>query len=180
MTAHITPGDQPSLIVKKLVAGEFGVSVVDLEGASRRRDVVIPRAIAVYITRTMLHLSNATIGKLYGNRDHSTIMHIVKSVSEKQAQQPLITEKLIHLEKTVSLHIDRATEESRARIIMGSELVVVEDILYARIDRSMRRLKRLIQEQPFAAMELLEGCVARFDDSEQGASNIGELGAAAE
>jgi len=71
------------------IARYYGVSVDDLLGKKRSRDIVMPRQIAMYILRSELDLSYPQIGSHLGGRDHTTIMHgcekIGNLVSKKDA-----------------------------------------------------------------------------------------------
>jgi len=67
---NITPD-----LIKAAVAKHFGIKVEDLESASRSRNFVYPRQIAIYLCRELTNLSLPKIGEYFGNRDHSTILH---------------------------------------------------------------------------------------------------------
>lgn len=61
--------------IKNAVSRHFKVKVSDLEGSSKKRSITIPRQIAMYLCREMTDYSNARIGALFGNRDHSTVIY---------------------------------------------------------------------------------------------------------
>jgi chromosomal replication initiator protein len=62
------------------VARFFGVKVQDLKGPRRTKQVVVPRQIAMYLAREHTSLSLPEIGKRFGNRDHTTVLHAVRRV----------------------------------------------------------------------------------------------------
>lgn len=67
------------IYVQRVVAKHFGVSRLDLIGQSRRKKHVIPRQIAMYL----IHDGKRTlpeIGRRFGGRDHSTILHAVRKI----------------------------------------------------------------------------------------------------
>ena len=64
----------PQLIMQT-VAEYYSITVNDLIKQSRRREVTGPRQIAMYLTREMTNLSLPQIGQVFGNRDHTTVMH---------------------------------------------------------------------------------------------------------
>lgn len=83
------------------VAEYFNVLVEDLAGSSRKKELVVPRQIAMYIMREDLTISYPTIGQELGGRDHTTAMHAYNKikedcvVNEKLAQDiSLIKQKL--------------------------------------------------------------------------------------
>ena len=64
----------PQLIMQT-VADFYSLSVADLTSSTRRREITVPRQIAMYLTREMTNLSLPQIGQVFGNRDHTTILH---------------------------------------------------------------------------------------------------------
>ncbi len=83
------------------VAQFFDVTIDDLSGASRKKELVEPRQVAMFILREELHASFPAIGHELGGRDHTTAMHAVTkitsslSVNDKLKQDiELIKQKL--------------------------------------------------------------------------------------
>lgn len=76
-------------MVKRHVAERFGVSQSDLESKSRKREVVRPRQVVMYMARQLTDQSFPQIARRLGPRDHSTILHgdrlIAKMVAEDSA-----------------------------------------------------------------------------------------------
>lgn len=71
------PTDDASAVVEE-VAREFGVSVEQLCGLSRRREVVQARHVAMYVLRENRGLSFPLIGRALGGRDHTTVLRAVE------------------------------------------------------------------------------------------------------
>ena len=71
----------PELILR-VVAQFYSLGEEDLTGASRRRDVALPRQIAMYLTRELTTLSLPQIGSFFGNRDHSTVLHACTQIAQ--------------------------------------------------------------------------------------------------
>ena len=69
----------PELIMQT-VGEYYGVTQNDLVSPTRRREVTIPRQIAIYLTRELTGMSLPQIGIVFGGRDHTTIMHSCKIV----------------------------------------------------------------------------------------------------
>ena len=59
------------------IAGYMGFSVDALKGKSRQRPLVSARQIAMYVFRDMTELSYPAIARLFGGRDHTTVIHAV-------------------------------------------------------------------------------------------------------
>lgn len=76
LKAQATPEE-----VVALVARHFEISLDDLTSPSRKRDIVQARQVAMFLLRNELDLSYASVGALFGGRDHATVMHSVEKVS---------------------------------------------------------------------------------------------------
>ena len=78
------------------IAGYMGFSVEALKGKSRQRPLVSARQIAMYIFRDMTELSYPAIARLFGGRDHTTVIHAVdktqRLMREDKATFDLVTE----------------------------------------------------------------------------------------
>jgi len=60
----------------------YGVKHPDLLGPKRSQNIVYPRQIAMYLTREMTDCSLPAIGRQFGNRDHTTVMHACKRIEK--------------------------------------------------------------------------------------------------
>ncbi|MCP3887934.1 MAG: chromosomal replication initiator protein DnaA [Desulfobulbaceae bacterium] len=76
-----------------LVSGQFKVSVQDLQSKSRKKAITVPRQIAMYLARKHTEDSLAQIGKAF-NRDHSTVLHSIKVVSNKLVRDSSVNAQL--------------------------------------------------------------------------------------
>lgn len=61
--------------IKNTVATYFNINSADLETKKRNQDISTPRQIAIYLIRELTDYSLPMIGRLFGGRDHSTIIH---------------------------------------------------------------------------------------------------------
>ncbi|MEN6357352.1 MAG: chromosomal replication initiator protein DnaA [Armatimonadota bacterium] len=68
------------------VVNKFNVDLSDLKGKCRSADIVLPRQIAMYLMRELTDYSLPSIGKAFGGRDHSTVLHACKKIEEKMAE----------------------------------------------------------------------------------------------
>jgi chromosomal replication initiator protein len=71
-------------LVQKVVADAFGVRVSDLKSKRRTKAVVLPRQVAMYLCRTLVGTSLPETGRLFGGKDHSTVIHACKVIEEKK------------------------------------------------------------------------------------------------
>ncbi len=68
--------------IQKKVAEYYGIRVSDMSSARRARQVARPRQVAMYLAKQLTSRSLPEIGKKFGNRDHTTVMHAVSRVKE--------------------------------------------------------------------------------------------------
>ena len=71
----------PELIIE-VVAQQYNLAPEDVTGKKRNREIAMPRQIAMYICREMTSLSTTNIGRAFGDRDHTTVMHGCDKISE--------------------------------------------------------------------------------------------------
>ena len=85
--ANIITPDQPREITPQLiievVSEHYHISVDQMISRTRSSDVAKPRQIAMYLCKTMTESPLDTIGSLLGGRDHSTIIHGIKKITEE-------------------------------------------------------------------------------------------------
>lgn len=67
-------------LVMRTVSDYYGLSMNEMTGATRRREITVPRQIAMYLTREMTGMSFPQIGTVFGGRDHTTVLHSYKTV----------------------------------------------------------------------------------------------------
>ena len=68
--------------IQRRVAEFFNVNLQDMLSGRRSRDVARPRQIAMYLTKSMTNLSLPDIGRKFGGRDHTTVLHSCKRIEE--------------------------------------------------------------------------------------------------
>ena len=70
----------PELIIE-MVARQYDTTPDELTGKNRSQQIALPRQVAMYICRKMTTLSTTSIGKTFGGRDHTTVMHGCDKIS---------------------------------------------------------------------------------------------------
>ena len=68
--------------IQKKVAEHFNIRVADMHSARRARQVARPRQVAMYLAKQLTSRSLPEIGRKFGGRDHTTVMHAVKKIEE--------------------------------------------------------------------------------------------------
>jgi chromosomal replication initiator protein len=83
--SDIVSADQPRRITPQVIldatSETFGFSVEELCGPNRRRPLVTARQVSMYVFRELTDFSYPAIGREFGGRDHSTVMHAVEKVA---------------------------------------------------------------------------------------------------
>ncbi len=83
--SDIVSADQPRRITPDVIlnatADTFGFSVEEICGPNRRRPLVTARQVSMYVFRELTDFSYPAIGREFGGRDHSTVMHAVEKVA---------------------------------------------------------------------------------------------------
>ena len=82
--------------ILKNVAEFYGVSTEDIIHKNRRKEIVKPRQIAMYLMRSEIKSSFPSIGTSVGGRDHTTAMHAYEKIS-KEIESDKVIEQEIHL-----------------------------------------------------------------------------------
>ncbi len=80
--------------IQKQVAAHFNVRVADMHSARRARSVARPRQVAMYLAKQLTARSLPEIGRKFGGRDHTTVMHAVRKVEELRDQDAAFAEDL--------------------------------------------------------------------------------------
>ncbi len=72
--------------IQKEAAKHYALTISDLSSKSRKQHTVLARQMAIYICHELSSLSLNKIGKHFGNRDHSTVIHAIKKINEKMLE----------------------------------------------------------------------------------------------
>ena len=80
--------------VVELITAEFAISARDLTGKSRTQAISLPRQIAMYLLREHTELSLEDIGRVFGNRDHTTVLYAVTKIRDRSVSDRLFREML--------------------------------------------------------------------------------------
>jgi chromosomal replication initiator protein len=78
--------------IQKKVAEHYNIRLADMSSARRARAVARPRQVAMYLSKQLTARSLPEIGRKFGDRDHTTVMHAVRKVEELCATDPTFSE----------------------------------------------------------------------------------------
>jgi chromosomal replication initiator protein len=106
----IPTGGGPEITAATIMAATasyFGVSLEDLCGSSRSRNLVNARQIAMYICRELTSMSLPKIGQQFGNRDHTTVMHADRKIRALMAERRVIFNQVTELSTKIKAQARR-------------------------------------------------------------------------
>lgn len=86
----------------KTVSRHFGVSKPDILSQRRHRSVVWPRQIGMYLSKQLTARSLPEIGRRFGNRDHTTVLHAIRKIDKELDANPRLRDELEDLKKMLS------------------------------------------------------------------------------
>jgi chromosomal replication initiator protein len=78
--------------IQKRVAEHYTIRIADMSSARRARAVARPRQVAMYLAKVLTSRSLPEIGRKFGGRDHTTVMHAVRKIEELKAADPALAE----------------------------------------------------------------------------------------
>jgi chromosomal replication initiator protein len=81
--------------VQKAVAEKYGIKPAQLREKSNRKEIVAPRQVAMFLVKELTHASLPEIGRAFGGKHHTTVIHSITRVAEQKPKDPDLN-KLIH------------------------------------------------------------------------------------
>ncbi len=87
--------------IQQVVCKHFSVTKADLLSACRARVLVRPRQIAMYIAKVMTGRSLPEIGRRFGNRDHTTVLHAVRKIEAMTKKDAAVAQEIELLKRLV-------------------------------------------------------------------------------
>ncbi|WP_037546142.1 chromosomal replication initiator protein DnaA [Stappia stellulata] len=80
--------------IQRVVSKHYSVSKADLLSARRTRTIVRPRQIAMYLAKMMTPRSLPEIGRRFGNRDHTTVLHAVRKIEDLSRNDSTLAQEI--------------------------------------------------------------------------------------
>jgi chromosomal replication initiator protein len=87
--------------IQKLVASEFGIGIEGMKSKTRTAKITFPRQVAIFLTRELTQLPLVEIGKRFGGRDHTTILHAYGKIASAARQDAALQERLDRMRRTL-------------------------------------------------------------------------------
>lgn len=86
--------------IAQVIAFEHGITLNDIRGKNRKKQIVTPRHIAMYIAHNITELSTTEIGQFFG-RDHSSVTHAEEKIKKQKQENPYEEERIQNLIKII-------------------------------------------------------------------------------
>jgi chromosomal replication initiator protein len=88
--------------IQRAVAEHFGMRVADLKQKNNSRNVVVPRQIAMFLAKQMTEASLPEIGRQFGNKHHTTVMHSISKIDEQNRKDKDLNRTLNKLQEQLN------------------------------------------------------------------------------
>ncbi len=94
-------GSSPVEEIQQRVSTAFGISRAELVGSTRAATPLRARQVAIYLTRELTDLSLPQIGRLYGGRDHSTVLNSIKRIEARCGEDAALATRVEKLRSAI-------------------------------------------------------------------------------
>jgi len=89
--------------IQRRVCDFFGLKLSDLKAKNRTKAIAFPRQVAMYLSRQMTHSSLSEIGRAFGGKDHTTVLHAVDKIQTLLQDDPKFRKTIDGLVQSVNL-----------------------------------------------------------------------------
>jgi chromosomal replication initiator protein len=88
--------------ILRIVSRHFAVSKQDILSQRRHRSVVRPRQIGMYLAKHLTQRSLPEIGRRFGDRDHTTVLHAIRKIDKECGENPRLKDEIDELKRQLS------------------------------------------------------------------------------
>lgn len=85
--------------ITKTVANYYKIPIGDIRGKAKTKEVALPRQVAMYLVSRMLKPTLKDNGQYFSGRDHSTVLHAIKTISDRIKTDGLLAQQVLDIEK---------------------------------------------------------------------------------
>jgi len=89
--------------IQRKVGEAYGVKLSDLKAKNRTKAVAFPRQIAMYLARQLTHASLSEVGRAFGGKDHTTVLHAVDKIQVLLQEDPKLRKAIDGLIQGITL-----------------------------------------------------------------------------
>jgi len=87
--------------IQKIVSNHYSLSIEEMNSRKRTQNIVFPRQVAMYLCRKLMDVSQPEVGRFFGGRDHTTVIHSCEKISAELEYDAQLRETIAQLEKTI-------------------------------------------------------------------------------
>jgi chromosomal replication initiation ATPase DnaA len=98
----------PVSVILGVVRGYYHLRAGEMIGPSRARRLAWPRQIAMALVRQQANCSLPEIGRRFGGRDHTTVMHALCAVADRRNADPRCAAEFVEIERRVEMALGRS------------------------------------------------------------------------
>ncbi|SEB92890.1 chromosomal replication initiator protein DnaA [Terriglobus roseus] len=88
--------------IQRATAEQFGMKISELKQKNNSRQIVVPRQIAMYLAKQMTEASLPEIGRQFGGKHHTTVMHSISKIDEQRRTDKALNSTISKLMETLS------------------------------------------------------------------------------
>jgi chromosomal replication initiator protein len=89
--------------IQRKVSETYGIKLADLKAKNRTKAVAFPRQIAMYLARQLTHASLSEVGRAFGGKDHTTVLHAVDKIQVLLQEDPKLRKTIDGLIQGITL-----------------------------------------------------------------------------
>src|SRR5262249_36517510 len=89
--------------IQRKVAEFFGIKLSDLRAQNRTKAIAFPRQIAMYLARQLTHASLSEVGRAFGGKDHTTVLHGVEKIQPMLQEDPKFKKTIDSITQNIPL-----------------------------------------------------------------------------
>lgn len=87
--------------IQRKVCENYGLRMADMQSARRSRNIARPRQVAMYLAKQLTSRSLPEIGRKFGGRDHTTVMHAVRKIEELSNEDPSFGDEVSLIRRSI-------------------------------------------------------------------------------
>ena len=88
-------------LIQEIVARRYNISVEDIQGNKKPKNIAFPRQVSMYLCRKLLDISLPKIGESFGGRDHTTVIHGISKIEKQMENDEALKNTIMELEKEI-------------------------------------------------------------------------------
>ena len=89
--------------IQKTVAEHFNLKQADLLSERRTRAIARPRQVAMYLAKRLTTRSLPEIGRKFGGRDHTTVLHAVRRIENLRSTDSTLDDEIVRLQRMIEM-----------------------------------------------------------------------------